>query len=177
MDEALFKTINSGMGGPVIDWVMVTVSDKYNWIGPVMVLVAGMVYVSPRRAMMAVVAALLAVAVGDMLAFYVLKPFFARPRPCITFPETRVLMGCVNSFSFPSNHAVNSLAVACSLGYIFRPLLWVLVPLGLLVCLSRIAVGAHYPLDVTVGAMLGAVIGIFSVIAITSFARKKDDGN
>ncbi|VAX15127.1 Lipoprotein signal peptidase [hydrothermal vent metagenome] len=166
MDTALFHAINSGMAGPVTDWVMVTVSNKYNWIIPILLLVAGMIYVNPKYGIMAVISAGLAVAAGDMFTFYVLKPFFARPRPCITFPEAHVLMGCVNSFSLPSNHAVNSLAVAGALGWIFRPLLWWLVPAGLLVCLSRVAVGAHYPLDVTVGAILGFCIGISSAMIV-----------
>ena len=116
MDIALFKAINSGMAGPVTDWVMITASDKYAWIVPILVVVAGMIYVDPRRGVIAVISAGLAVGVGDAFAFYVVKPFFARPRPCITFPEARILISCVNSFSFPSNHAVNSLAIAGSLG-------------------------------------------------------------
>lgn len=158
MDTALFRAIN-GVSGPLWDSVMVMATTPSSWYPAMVMLSAWLVYKKQGRGILAVICALAAVGIGDALAFYVLKAFFARGRPCIDLPDARILVGCVDSFSFPSNHAVNSLAVAGAMGYFFRPLLWALVPAGLLVCVSRVAVGAHYPADVAAGAVLGLVIG------------------
>ena len=158
MDIALFRAIN-GVSGPLWDSAMVMATTPSSWYPAMVILAVWLVYKKRGRGVIAVVSAIAAVGIGDALGFYVIKAFFARGRPCIDLPDVRILVGCGESFSFPSNHAVNSLAVAGAMGYFFRPLLWALVPAGLLVCLSRVAVGAHYPSDVAVGAVLGLVIG------------------
>jgi D-glycero-D-manno-heptose 1,7-bisphosphate phosphatase len=158
VDAALFRAIN-GVSGPLWDRVMVAATTPSSWYPPLLVLALWLVYKKRGRGIVAVACALAAVGIGDALGFYVIKAFFARARPCIDLPGIRILVGCGDAFSFPSNHAVNSMAVAGAIGFVFHPLLWVLVPAGLLVCLSRVAVGAHYPSDVAVGAVLGLVIG------------------
>ena len=69
-------------------------------------------------------------------------------------------------FSFPSGHSLNAFLFAVFLGFLIRHLFakgkrWVWLPFlwACGICLSRIAVGAHTPLDVTVGACLGGLVG------------------
>jgi undecaprenyl-diphosphatase len=55
----------------------------------------------------------------------------------------------------PSGHTTTAFAAAAAIGLIWprlRPLLWVYAPL---IALSRIMVGAHYPSDVLVAAVVG----------------------
>ena len=59
------------------------------------------------------------------------------------------------TYSFPSGHVANSASGALALSRAwppFAPMFWTLAAL---VCVSRILVGAHYPLDVLAGALLG----------------------
>ena len=158
MDAALFRTIN-GVSGPWWDSVMVMATTPSSWYPAMAALAVWLVYKERGRGAVALISAMAAVGIGDALGYHVLKSLFARARPCMDLPDVRILVGCGDAFSFPSNHAINSLAVAGALGYFFRPLLWTLVPAGLLVCISRVAVGAHYPSDVIAGATLGLVIG------------------
>ncbi|VAX16178.1 hypothetical protein MNBD_NITROSPINAE04-1514 [hydrothermal vent metagenome] len=166
MDEALFRAINSGLDHPVIGWLMVRVTTFSTWVLPLILLLIGMVLVDRRRGIIAIAAASLAVGIGDPFTFYALKSFFARARPCIELENINVLVGCVDSYSFPSNHAVNSMAVVGAIGSVFRPLLWVLLPIGLLVCLSRVVVGVHYPMDVIVGGAFGICLGVGVAMAV-----------
>lgn len=158
MDEAIFRAINSGLAGPVSDWIMIRVTEPSTWYIPLALLCAGLLALDRRRGALAVLAALAAVGIGDGLATHVLKPFFDRARPCEALEGVHLLAGC-SQYSFPSNHAANSMAVAGALGRVFRPLLWGAVPAAALVCLSRIAVGVHYPSDVAAGAAIGFGIG------------------
>jgi len=71
--------------------------------------------------------------------------------------------------SFPSGHAQSSFSVALCLAYVYRRkrhLLW-LIPAAL-ISFSRIAVGAHFPIDVLAGALIGA----FSSWGFLALTRK-----
>jgi membrane-associated phospholipid phosphatase len=57
---------------------------------------------------------------------------------------------------FPSDHAAASIAIAVAVFLMHRRIGIVVVVVALLVCCSRVFVGAHYPGDVAVGALIGA---------------------
>ncbi len=88
-----------------------------------------------------------------------LKDWVGRERPCIMLP-IEPLTGRLASPSFPSAHATNMATLVGLAGTIggWRVaicLLW----LPLLVGLSRVYVGVHYPSDVLGGWLIGAVVG------------------
>ncbi len=69
-------------------------------------------------------------------------------------------------FSFPSGHSQNAFLFAMILGYLIGELIpngrrWIWVPFlwAGAICLSRVALGVHSPLDVTIGALTGGLIG------------------
>lgn len=92
-----------------------------------------------------------------------LKGFFQVPRPpqAIGMESVRVIGRMSRSFSLPSGHAIFSFMTAFTLSY-GRGLGWKL-PLylfALLVAYSRVYVGAHYPLDVAAGGIVGVACGL-----------------
>lgn len=119
--------------------------------------------------------ALIAASLLSVVLTPFLKAFYAMPRPARAFGENAFniigekLMG-VNSF--PSGHTTTIFTTICVLLFAFMPrtLKWrlpfviSLVLLGVLVGLSRVGVGAHYPLDVLAGSLLGCVCGLFGVL-------------
>jgi len=92
-----------------------------------------------------------------------LKAIVGRARPFIVQETVIRLSPCsmadLNHFSsFPSGHAVNAFMIAVILSQIFRKQRFVFYLMALLVALSRVYVGVHYPLDVTAGACLGTAV-------------------
>jgi undecaprenyl-diphosphatase len=175
LDETLFRVFNDAFSGPYIGWLMVKITTPETWIAPAIALCIGMILVDRRRGLVAIVLAVIVVGFGDAMTHQAIKPLFGRIRPCNALEGVNLLVGCSNSLSFPSNHAVNSLAVAGVIGGIFRPMLFALVPIGLLVCLTRIAVGVHYPMDVAVGGLLGFGLGWGSSLFVKDWTTDPKD--
>jgi len=57
--------------------------------------------------------------------------------------------------SFPSGHATTICSAALVLSLLYPRLRWLWIVIALLVCLSRVAIGAHYLSDVLMGAYIG----------------------
>jgi undecaprenyl-diphosphatase len=92
-----------------------------------------------------------------------LKAVFGRPRPYEVLSGIQLLISRPTSSSFPSTHAAMGIAGAIAGTRLFPGLAWILWPLGILAGLSRIYVGAHWPSDVVVGALMGGACAWFAV--------------
>lgn len=101
----------------------------------------------------------LAILLAHVTVDFALKPYIARGRPFEAVRDVRVVGARSTTYSFPSGHAASAVAGAFVITLMLprvRALLWALAAL---IAISRIYVGAHYPLDVAVGAAIGAAVG------------------
>ncbi|OGG02939.1 hypothetical protein A2W14_02020 [Candidatus Gottesmanbacteria bacterium RBG_16_37_8] len=104
-----------------------------------------------------------------------LKNLFLRIRPETAIGDNLVkLLGPTASYSFPSGHATIAFAAAYILSRQRPKLTIFLFFLAVIVAVSRIYLGKHYPSDVIAGAVLGMLIGIMSSHLVwKSFPEKK----
>ena len=103
---------------------------------------------------------------------WVLKGYFEMPRPATVLDhDLFTIIGdkVAGLSSLPSGHSITYVAIGAALLVTFIPRpqktidCLVLVVVGVLLlflCLSRVAVGAHWPLDTIAGAGLGFISGV-----------------
>jgi undecaprenyl-diphosphatase len=159
-DERIFRLLNRDWLHPILDRLLPFVSDPRTFTLPFIVAAVVIVLMGRLRGLRFLVLAVATVVVADAIGTHIFKYSFLRARPCIGLTDVTLLMGCTNSYSFPSNHAVNTSALA-TLAVLYMPRLWLpATALVWLVGYSRVYVGVHYPLDVLAGIVLGIVVAL-----------------
>jgi undecaprenyl-diphosphatase len=106
-------------------------------------------------------AAALQMAIAGLMCvtlYKLLKRWAARPRPFTCCTDIRLCGRALDHFSFPSGHTLHAVAFTIIMVEHFPLAGWALWPFTLLVALSRVTLGLHYPSDVAAGAMIGAGI-------------------
>lgn len=101
------------------------------------------------------------------LVVELLKFIFHRSRPFIHLSQTRIIGYQAIGRSFPSGHTSQVFFIATLIAQHFNGSVWVvflLYGIALLVGITRMYVGAHYPRDVLAGAILGSVWGFLGMI-------------
>jgi glycosyltransferase 2 family protein len=120
--------------------------------------VAAAVVAATRRFWLAVNLAI--TGIGVWLLAKAIKDRVGRGRPVDLLPDVHLRGSHDNGLGFVSGHAAVAVAIATMIApYLGRRARWVAVLIALLVCVSRLYVGAHLPLDVIGGAALGWAAG------------------
>ncbi|MGH8196830.1 MAG: phosphatase PAP2 family protein [Steroidobacteraceae bacterium] len=110
------------------------------------------------------VAAHLAVTGGlGLLAYKLIKRHAVRERPFITHPAINCAAAPLDRYSFPSGHTLHAVSYAFLGSHYLPELAAPLAAFALLVALSRVVLGLHYPTDVAAGAVLGGGIALASL--------------
>lgn len=87
-----------------------------------------------------------------------IKRSVGRPRPS-TRSHGVSLIAEPDKFSFPSGHAAAAMSVAFGYSVIFPNLLPALAVMAVIVGMSRVCLGVHYPGDVVAGQLLALATG------------------
>ena len=89
----------------------------------------------------------------------ILKPMFARPRPCDVDTAITILVKRPHGHSFPSGHTASAFAAAFALWLQNRKLGVPALVLAAFIAFTRLYLYVHFPTDVLGGAVLGIALG------------------
>lgn len=176
-DEGVLRWMN-GRATPALDRVALEVTALGDGVvvGAIALVAGTLLWLLGRRAH----AVLLAAAVGGAWMIYpLLKLLFDRPRPrLVEWPAHYA-----SSSSYPSGHATLSMVLLAVLAYIVHRLsgrrrVGVAATLlagaaVLLVGLSRLYLGVHYPSDVLAGYVVGFSWAVLCAVAVESLRHRR----
>jgi len=176
LDVGLFRFVNHTCSNAAFDWLMPFVSGNALFYPALIVLGSLLIWKGRARGLICVLMLILVVSIGDGFITNTLKHAVGRQRPFLALEDVNCLVGKGGSFSMPSGHASNWFAATMVALIYYRRSLWFMLPMAMLVSVSRIYNGVHYPSDVLVGAIVGmgeaaAMLWIFDSIWV--FAGKK----
>ena len=165
-DHSLLYWIQETLRGPVLTPIMTFITHLGD-SGILWILVA-LALMIPRKTRRVGVTCAISMVIGLIVTNLIIKNWAARIRPYEFFNDLVLLIEKQHDFSFPSGHSTNSFACAW--------VIFCMVPkkygvpaliLAILIALSRLYVGVHYPTDV----LAGVVIGILSAACALQIVR------
>ncbi|MCD8203393.1 MAG: phosphatase PAP2 family protein [Prevotella sp.] len=167
VDRYILAFIN-GSDSLFLDNLAVVLTSGLTWIP----LYLSLLYVviknneTMRQIMLVVGCALLCIVLSDGMADFVVKPLVARLRPTYD-PIVKYSIDIVNGirgtqYSFFSAHASNTFCIAMFFSLLIRNRKFVIAMVlwSLVNCWTRLYLGVHYPSDILVGLVWGAIVGL-----------------
>lgn len=111
-----------------------------------------------------------ALLLGLVVCNFTIKPLVARIRP-YDVREIALLIAPEHDFSFPSGHTIAAFEFATA--FTIRKPKWgpAVFALAVLIAFSRLYLYMHYPTDVFVSVILGAVFGVLGVVIVNAIYK------
>lgn len=168
MDQSLLLLLNQTLANPWLDVFFSWISQHKFFSTPLLLLV--LVFFSWRFGKDGFKfwwLTILLIVLGDQFGGLI-KYLAEQARPCAALGDavrqtnTLFHINCSRNLNgMPSNHALNFFLFAVFTGYVlrWRAWLWGFGVLAVLVALSRVYLGVHYPSQILAGAMIGTVLG------------------
>lgn len=169
-DKELLVFLN-GLGTETWDGLWLIITNQLSWI-PLYLLFGYMIFKSYgwKKGLGLLLLTAVLVTFSDQFTVF-LKAYYERPRPNNDPSINEVIRILKNnrSFSFVSGHATTSMAVTLFMHLRlkkFYPYTGLFFIWPVLFAYSRVYIGVHFPLDITMGAILGLLIGyLFYVLS------------
>lgn len=195
IDKNILFFFNNTLKSDVLNGLFVFLSDRRNvWVLiPVLAVTLYIMYKKEskpdyKKLIFVIVIAGIAVGLSDLISSRLIKPFFERPRPCqvlegLYFWRSKAqewvitdgIKSFKSSFSFVSSHASNSMAAAVVLCRFYRKFCYAFIITSILIGISRLYLGVHYPSDILSGWIFGylTALGMLRLFKLVSFKYDK----
>ena len=169
LDKKILEIINITLSNNLFDNVMPIIDKREGFILPVLFFWIFSIFKNPTKRKKLIILIPLVIALTDQIGYRV-KKLEIRERPWVRNVHINHLGGHGGkNFSFPSNHAANSMAIAMLFYNILGKKYWILFFLALVSGYSRIYIGVHYPGDVLAGFLLGIMIAKMLIMLTLKF--------
>ncbi|MBC7552737.1 MAG: phosphatase PAP2 family protein [Taibaiella sp.] len=168
-DQVAWYYVNYLWRNPVFDLVLPFMRNQWFWVPLYFFLLLYMPFEYRKKGWLWCLGFLIAFIISDQLSAGLLKPYFHRLRPCNNPALSSVIhlmVPCGGLYGFPSSHAANHFSIgifaAVTLGGRYGWVWPAAIVWAAVVSYSQVYVGVHYPLDVTVGGLIGVTSGLLT---------------
>lgn len=180
MDTEIFLFFNQHYTD-FLDGVMPAVTHRFTWIAMYVAIAACVIVtLGVRRGLMFVMAVGLGILLADQLGAGLIRPLVCRLRPSNVDSPLAGIVHIVNGYrggpyGMPSCHAANTVCLLTMLAMRFRSrvMLAVMTLWVMLQVYSRMYLGVHYPSDLLVGSIVGAVSALVVMAAYYRLAHEE----
>lgn len=172
------------MESDILLWIQ---SMRQEWFNPVVIfitrlgdggfiwIVTSLALLVPKKTRKVGVVALSSLALSVLIDNVILKNLIARTRPYEIISGLDSLIGVQRDYSFPSGHTGSSFAAAVVLYKMLPKKAGIpALILAVLIGLSRLYVGVHYPSDILCGALIGTCIALLVSMIGKTFLIKRN---
>ena len=171
IDNIIFQLININLNYPLFDSFFIFFHDFHKnlmFIIPLLTLWFFSIFKDKKRRLALIIFIPLAIIITDQIGSYI-KDYKLRDRPYMAIESNKInLLVKVSQNedgsykqtqssqkSFPSNHSANIWALSLIVGYLYANVKTYFIILAILISISRVYIGVHYPLDIIFGAIIG----------------------
>ncbi|MDH5718407.1 MAG: phosphatase PAP2 family protein [Spirochaetia bacterium] len=167
-DKALFEFILVYLNFDFIVQTAGFIVNEKNFFMPIAILYIFYLFANYKRALIFLILFLLLLLISESLAAF-LKEFFMRERPSAQMG--RILKA--SNYSFPSAHALNTMALALFCGYWFSSKKKMFFYISIVVGIARVLSNHHFPFDVIFGWICGYTLGYIYIQILENIAEYK----
>ena len=130
------------------------------------ILLGVIIFAWNKKNILMATSALVSVIISRLVVTEIIRFFYHHPRPFLVLNEAKQLIFGINSYSFPSGHAISYFSVAIAV-FLFNKKLGALsLVLATLISLGRIYVGVHWPSDIIGGVVLAIPAAMGTTVLI-----------
>ena len=126
------------------------------------ILMAAILFMQQNNGLQPVLHMVVVGSTGTLLYKW-LKHKTHRPRPAQVHQDVWVTGKPLDFFSFPSGHTLHAVVFSVIALSYYPQLDFILLPFTMMVAMSRVILGLHYPSDVLAGAAIGYLLAQLSI--------------
>jgi len=172
IDEGVLWWIAENLRTPILTSVL----TFYTHLGDkgLLFIVLALLLLLFRQSRKSGAAALTAMLFGLVVTNITIKPLVARARPWVVMEGFTALVAEHDPNSFPSGHSCSAFAFAVAL-CMTLPWKWgriAALAAAVVMALSRLYVGVHFPSDVLTGALIGTLCGLAGAWLVDQVTRR-----
>jgi len=162
MNEAIFNFLNSlAIQYPALHSTFAFLANNF---GLIVIFILGyflLVHTDKKRGSQEIILMIIVAIIAWILA-HVLKDLFHTARPFVDSPQVLNLFLEETGYAFPSGHATFYSALAAMMWFYHQRIAYALGAVALIIGISRIISGIHWPIDVLGGFVLGITIALIT---------------